>query len=311
MLIVDDHFAQFFPAICAGLGLFLAGVANLLLPRRLLWARVAVTLGALAVALAAAATIDQPGTIAATLALLAIGLFPWLLLGSGRVIARVTALMAMSQRLAARSILLIVVGLGMAIHSIMTFERADEEAIEASIADLERAAARVPLMPSREAWAATDLGTRIVLKEAVDPHEGAALDVIESRLLQNGHLDDQVIRRGHATEQSNCHGWVFTRGRYFLSPEDVELILAENGYREVADPRPGDLAIYRTSYGIAHTAIVRYVSEGQPVMIEGKWSIYGVFLHPVDRSPYGTEYSFYRSSRHGHLLIGLDGRAFE
>jgi hypothetical protein len=56
---------------------------------------------------------------------------------------------------------------------------------------------------------------------------------------------------------------------------------------------------------IAHTAVVRYVTEGQPVIVEGKWGPFGVFLHAADRSIYGTDYTFHRSPRHGHILAGL------
>ena len=53
---------------------------------------------------------------------------------------------------------------------------------------------------------------------------------------------------------------------------------------------------------MAHTAIVRYVSEGMPVLVEGKWGALGVYLHAVEESCYGRNYMFYRSSRKGHQL---------
>jgi hypothetical protein len=54
---------------------------------------------------------------------------------------------------------------------------------------------------------------------------------------------------------------------------------------------------------------VRYVTEGQPILVEGKWGALGVLLHPVEKSMYGSEYTFYRSGRAGHLLVGVGGRA--
>jgi len=33
----------------------------------------------------------------------------------------------------------------------------------------------------------------------------------------------------------------------------------------------------------------------------------GVFLHPADKCFYGTDYTFYRSVRTGHLLVGVGG----
>jgi hypothetical protein len=49
------------------------------------------------------------------------------------------------------------------------------------------------------------------------------------------------------------------------------------------------------------------VAEGQPVLVESKWGNLGVFLHPADKTPYGTEFTFYRSARSGHLLVGVGG----
>ena len=112
-----------------------------------------------------------------------------------------------------------------------------------------------------------------------------------------------MIREGQADERSNCHGWVFAGGRYILSGDDVDLILTENQYSKQQHPQPGDLAVYRNNGAIAHTAVVVYVTQGQPVMVRGKWGNLGVFLHPADKSPYGTDYTFYRSQRSGHLLV--------
>src|SRR5206468_7019484 len=113
--------------------------------------------------------------------------------------------------------------------------------------------------------------TRVVLKEPTTLHDGTDWRAAEERTLKGNQLDGQVICRGGATEQSNCHGWVFTGGKFNLSPDAVELILKENGYQETHEPQPGDLAIYRQAGVISHTAIVRYVTEGQPVIVEGKW----------------------------------------
>ncbi|GIW83908.1 MAG: hypothetical protein KatS3mg106_421 [Gemmataceae bacterium] len=46
------------------------------------------------------------------------------------------------------------------------------------------------------------------------------------------------------------------------------------------------LAVYfNPDYGVTHTAIVRYVSPDQPVLVEGKWGNLGIYLHPVDSLP--------------------------
>ena len=68
--------------------------------------------------------------------------------------------------------------------------------------------------------------------------------------------------------------------------------------------RPGDLVVYRTADTglVAHAAVVRYATDGMPTLVEGKWGWMGVFLHPIDRSPYGTNYACYRSPRATHQL---------
>ena len=55
-----------------------------------------------------------------------------------------------------------------------------------------------------------------------------------------------------------------------------------------------------------HTAVVRYVADGQPAMVEGKWGWMGVFQHTASDSRWGQHFTFYRSPRPGHLLAGLE-----
>jgi hypothetical protein len=98
---------------------------------------------------------------------------------------------------------------------------------------------------------------------------------------------------------------VFAGGRYWIGPEDVEAILADNGYRTVSDPRPGDLAIYREGTAIAHTGIVRTGGPGVPLLIESKWGWMGVFLHRPEDTCYGQQITFYRGARDTHLVAGL------
>ena len=74
----------------------------------------------------------------------------------------------------------------------------------------------------------------------------------------------------------------------------------------MTDPRPGDLVVYRLGGAVAHTAVVRYVTGGMPVLVEGKWGWAGVFLHPVDKSAYGGSFGYYRSARAGHSLAGIE-----
>jgi hypothetical protein len=198
-------------------------------------------------------------------------------------------------------------GLGTVLASGLMFDRADEAAADQGLKNLEMAVGRPATQPNDRTHAATDRGRRIVLKEPVEPRPAAELSGPEEQMLRGSSYSDHVMRRAGPTDLSNCHGWVFTGGKFLLSPDDVEAILKENGYQETHEPHPGDLAIYRQGGTIAHSAIVRYVSEGQPVLVEGKWGAMGVFLHPADKSFYGSEYTFYRSGRAGHLIVGIGG----
>jgi hypothetical protein len=232
---------------------------------------------------------------------LAAGLVPFLLLGSRRVPELVAAL----HRPAVRFGLLAAAGTGLAVGSVVVFEAEDAAATAASTAELELLPGGVPSVPDKGVILTTDLGTRVAAHVPRVPRDGVALRAGEDKMLHTDGHAGHVIRRGPPGDHCNCHGWVFTGGRYLLGGPEVELILRENGYQEVQVPEPGDVVIYRQGEHTLHTAVVRYVAEGQPVLVEGKWGPLGVYLHPADKSCYGTEYTFYRSERPGHLLSGI------
>jgi hypothetical protein len=302
-----DHFREFFPSICAGLGLFLTGAVNLALVRKGIGVRAAATGLALGVALAAAAAIDQPGTVAGTARLLALGLLPFALLASRRVMTGAASLVAALNRPVVRFAVLTFVGVGVVLGSIVVSERDDELAIAGAMAELEMLHGQVPTVPAEQIKASTDRGTRVVLKEPSAARDSQVLQGVEERYIRNNQLGETVMRRSGADDHTNCHGWVFTGGKFLVSGDDVETILKDNGYREHNEPQPGDLVVYRLGPAVTHTAIVRYVTEGQPLLVEGKWGNLGVFVHPADKSPYGTDYKLYRSPRRGHLLAGAGG----
>jgi hypothetical protein len=103
--------------------------------------------------------------------------------------------------------------------------------------------------------------------------------------------------------QANCHGWVFTGGKYFVWGEGVEKILDDNGYQPCDTlPRPGDLIVYRDVYGeITHTGLVKG-GFLWGTLIDSKWGLGGRFVHGPEQQPYGNKYSYYRSARDGHSL---------
>lgn len=110
----------------------------------------------------------------------------------------------------------------------------------------------------------------------------------------------RFVRLAEPAPVSNCHGWIFTGGKFGIEDEFVPLILADNGYEVVARPSVDDLAVYRRETSVAHVGVVRAI-DGDTVIVEGKWGPFGVFSHAADWHPYDAM-AYYRSPRRGHLL---------
>jgi hypothetical protein len=304
-----ENFDRLFVLASAGLGLVLAGGLNLAFGRgtRRVWLRAAATVGVCGAVLAAGSLVARPALVArAGGAMFGVVLLAFLF-GSDWLARQVSGLVAAFRAPAARWGLVAAGGLAVVVASVANFDRAEELAADQSTKNLEMAVGLPPSKSSTTTQAATDRGTQIVLKEPIAARPVADLTPTEEKVIRDFPFRDQLIRRGGPTDQSNCHGWVFTGGKFLLSPDDVEQIVKENGYSETHEPHAGDLVVYRQDGQVAHTAIVRYVTEGQPVLVEGKWGTMGVFLHPADKSCYGQEYTFYRSARGTHLLVGVGG----
>ncbi len=166
---------------------------------------------------------------------------------------------------------------------------------------------RNALAHQRQLTAYTDRGAPVDVFD-VGEHGAQASDLTaEAELARPQALGLHLIRTAPPDEASNCHGWVFTGGRYLVDGGDVDRILQDNGYDAVTAPRVGDLVIYRLGEGnISHTALVRVVTDDGLVLLESKWSSLGRYLHrPEDYCP-GSTWAYYRSPRQGHLLRGLD-----
>jgi len=138
----------------------------------------------------------------------------------------------------------------------------------------------------------------------------AELEQIEARWLNESGLSSQLTRTAPPSAAYACHGWIFTGGRYALAGDPEEMILQDNGYREVAAPRAGDLAIYREAEAgtLMHLGLVRMLAPDRSPLVESKWAWMGRYLHPAGVYCYAHAVcKFYRSPRAGHLLRGLDG----
>ncbi|MBN9522993.1 hypothetical protein J0H58_31520 [bacterium] len=285
----------------AGIGMLLIGAANLVLGRAAWWVRAAAASGACAAAgVGAWFVTDSDGAAGFAAAVSAAGLLA--AAGARRAAA---GFAAAATRPAVRWGALAGTGLAVAIGVVVWHEISFDAATDRSVAELSIVSEKPPTRPA-VTRPTTDRGTPVSVMEATDPRARAAMAAVEARLLDNHAVRSQLIRRQPGDDRSNCHGWVFTGGRYWVGGGEVDTILSDNGYRPVADPRPGDLAVYRADRAVSHTAVVRYVTPGLPVLVEGKWGAIGVYLHPAEASVYGTDFTYYRADRPSHVLAGLD-----
>jgi hypothetical protein len=151
------------------------------------------------------------------------------------------------------------------------------------------------------ARAVTDVGREIMLFHYADLHSPRA---VEDSLLEADRFTHEVIRIERPSATSNCHGWVFAGGAFGIPSEQVDTVLADNGYLPVEHALAGDLVIHRDDTGKPqHTGIVRFVEERDGlVIVESKWGPLGVFLHTPENQPYGRHFDFWRSRRRGHEL---------
>ena len=151
------------------------------------------------------------------------------------------------------------------------------------------------LRPLEDLMGATDKGEPIGLYVSGSEYEGDDI-----QWLREHDFDFHLMRLEGADNESNCHGHVFTSGRYWVLGRDVPAILLGNGYAEIGQPLPGDLVVYRDTQGVVtHTGIVRACGEGFPTLVESKWGKFGVYIHPAERTPYVGPMAYYRANRPG------------
>jgi hypothetical protein len=152
----------------------------------------------------------------------------------------------------------------------------------------------------------TDKGRSVVLWHVAGVEErGPKRAATQEQILNRPDLRARIIALDvTGSSDCNCHGWVFTGGLFWVRGDAVETILKDNGYRQVAAPRGGDVAVYRDPAGaITHTGLVRATTPDRPVLVESKWGELGAFIHPVDVHPYlGSTCTYHRSPRAGHRL---------
>jgi hypothetical protein len=130
----------------------------------------------------------------------------------------------------------------------------------------------------------------------------------ERAFLESPTFAQRIIRLSSADTRTNCYGWVFAGGHYWIrQPECIEAILKDNDYRAVAAPETGDLVVYRNSQGQpCHVGLVRAADADGLVLVESKWGWLGRFLHSPENQPYSDTWTIYRSERSSHVLRGIE-----
>ncbi|NOT42577.1 MAG: hypothetical protein HOP13_19040 [Alphaproteobacteria bacterium] len=78
---------------------------------------------------------------------------------------------------------------------------------------------------------------------------------------------------GDRREDANCHGFTMADGRFWINPDQAELILQDE-FRSTQEPQPGDIVVYRDEKGFAvHSARVTAVTRvggGTRIRVIGK-----------------------------------------
>jgi len=298
---------RLFLAFAAALGLIVAGAGNSLFGPRRWWARSLIAAVGLSVAIGAAFALipESAGLLAAAGgALLALAS----LAHAGPVRRTVAALAGQLRKPRIAWAAVALVGVGAMTSEMIRFDILQDAESSRQEDWILRQSESDPYVADETRLAKTDRGSGIHMMSVAESQSADQLAASEHQTLASIQLADYVIRRAPAGDASNCHGWVFAGGKFAIRGAEVETILAENQYETVTAPVPGDLCLYRNDVGgVAHTAIVRSVLDDGTVLVEGKWGRLGVFLHPVERSTYGTNFSYHRTDRGTHVLRSIPG----
>jgi len=307
---VYENIDRFMAHFVAGSGLLCAGGLNLIGAKFAHAARIGATaVVAGGIVGLAVALFDTTRFVPTALAILLPSLLLLHLLGSNAVLRTLAGFCRFSVRPLVRAAVVLVAGLGLIFSSAIVFDRRDAALIDAGMTEFAFATSIPSLEPHTALQARTDRGEPVTLLKPSDPRDEATIDRSEREFLDQTKLRGQYVHTSPADDASNCHGWIFAGGRAWVTGSQMQAILNQNGYAAVADPQPGDIVVYKQNGLLCHSALVRVAYPGEPTIVEGKWGWMGIYLHPVDQSLYGPDYVYYRSSRPGHILDGLDSRS--
>lgn len=132
----------------------------------------------------------------------------------------------------------------------------------------------------------------------------------EDTLSGKFRTDFDARLRTKATGRYNCHGLTFGSRRTCIDEAySISRILSDDSYKLVAINHimPGDVVLYFDGDGtVSHSGIVVEVPDSLPMFprVVSKWGVAGAeYLHWVHRSPYGTDYKFYRVDHSDEFAI--------
>jgi len=292
----------------------LAGVSGVLLGSALLlagpnWRKrhgrrlFAILLAGLAGGASAASQLGQPSLALALAILAGLSAVGWLLRSRrwANALGKLSLLLGHHQ---AQSAVLVAAGFG-----VLLWYAGWAESQVPEWSERERRAALNPPPRKPGPPALTDRGRPIVFYPTTADTSPCCNLEYEERYIRKAGLSNRLIRTALPSMECNCHGWVFTGGKFTLDDDLVKLILADNGYARAARPREGDLVVYHSPDGsqIFHTGVVKVVGPDGLVLVESKWAMFGRFLHAPQDQAYSPHWTYYRSPRVGHLLRGLGG----
>lgn len=101
-----------------------------------------------------------------------------------------------------------------------------------------------------------------------------------------------VARLRSLTATYNCVGMVFASRRTWVEPEEIRKILADDGYRQIADTSAcvGDVVLYTDDQGnLVHVGLVAsvdIVGSVRTINVMSKWGRDGEYIHPVQAVPH-------------------------
>lgn len=299
-----DPIHLLYSMVISGMGLFMLGLANIAFRTRhpIVCACGHTIITSVSTGLLYWLDVSKQLTIFSGGILSAAGIFSFAI-ASGAIQTVIASMLALIKRPAIQASLMAFGGGSLIAFGMYRYECDEDQLMENDNIFMQQAVWKPNLHPIEGTVAYTDKGRVLELQAPDEIRTSTEMDEMEHSVLEQMIGDKPVIRLHGPDDRTNCHGWVFTGGKNWLPTDQVETILEDNGYRPVTTPALGDLAIFRdpNSNQVTHTSIVRILGGGSPI-VESKWGWMGVFLHPVDQSCYGTNFTYYHTERENHLV---------